>query len=79
MGLVWSGATSSKGNHRAPPDRGKAYNRRGEGLKRFFGVSYGMFSPCRKGGRQKGIGKKVTKSVKKVTKRLPKGDRNRKK
>ena len=32
-----------------------------------------------KGGRQKGIGKKVTRNVKKVTTWSPKGDRNRKK
>ena len=32
-----------------------------------------------KGGRQKGIGKKVTKNVKKVTTWSPKGDRIRKK
>ena len=35
--------------------------------------------PAAKGGRQKGIGKKVTKNDKKVTQWLPKGDRKRKK
>ena len=34
--------------------------------------------PAAKGGRQKGIGKKVTKNIKKVTKWSPKGDQNRK-
>ena len=38
-----------------------------------------VFHLAAKGGRQKGIGKKVTKNVKKVTKWLPKSDRNRKK
>ena len=47
---------------------------------RFFSC---ICQPAAKGGRQKGMGagggKKVTKNVKRVTTRLPKGDRNRKK
>ena len=47
--------------------------------RRWRSIVFIIFHLAAKGGRQKGIGKKVTKNVKKVTKWLPKGDRNRKK